>query len=509
VAAAAAARPEAAAAGADDNAMTAGAAGLILFLVLRSSNQEAPAPTFQAAVRPATIVSFAPQTGAPDGRACPGCPPRRLGKAFLQVTYVNVVYELANLIRGQVTAHITPKTWWTNMKRGWEWDLDDFVVNQIGHPYQGNNYFTTGRANGLSFWESSALTAFGSGTWEYFGETNQASLNDFINTTLGGIALGEMFHRTAWLIRDTHATGRSRTMKEIGATALDPMTGLNRYLTGDATRVVDKPADMVPSSLGAITSAGVLWRGSTTSFVESGTFPFVEVNVRYGDPSSGRSRTPYDAFGVRLDFGGGRGLSEANVRGRLLGQPFRNGAFQLNVSQAYQFNANDAYQFGAQSFETNFSVLKNFTPSISMWAAGWGGVTVLGAVDSLPPGVSPDDIPDEEPDDGAGQGVSTGPRFYDYGPGTNVGGFLSLRHRSQPFLALSYEAHHLYVVDGIRANHLLQRARLDLHIPVRGKIGVGVSGEIFDRRTFYQTPGTDRAKFQFPQFRAYLTWSAS
>jgi Domain of unknown function (DUF3943) len=136
-------------------------------------------------------------------RACDGCPPRRLGKAFLQVTYVNVVYEMANLIRGQDTAKITPATWWDNMKRGWEWDLDDFVVNQIGHPYQGNNYFTTARANGLGFWESSALTAFGSGTWEYFGETNQASMNDFINTTLGGIALGEMFHRAAWLVRDT------------------------------------------------------------------------------------------------------------------------------------------------------------------------------------------------------------------------------------------------------------------------------------------------------------------
>jgi Domain of unknown function (DUF3943) len=96
------------------------------------------------------------------------------------------------------------------MTRGWEWDLDGFVVNQIGHPYHGNNYFNAGRANGLSFWESAAVTAFGSGTWEYFDETNQASLNDFINTTLGGIALGEMFHRTAWLVRNPHATGRSR-----------------------------------------------------------------------------------------------------------------------------------------------------------------------------------------------------------------------------------------------------------------------------------------------------------
>src|SRR5262245_25045823 len=143
-------------------------------------------------------------------RACDGCPPRSVGKSIWQATFVNIIYESANLIRGQATARITPKTWWANMEQGWVWDLDDFAVNQIGHPYQGSNYFNAARANGLSFYESAAVTAFGSATWEYFGETNHASLNDFINTTLGGIALGEMFHRAAWLVRDPHASGRGR-----------------------------------------------------------------------------------------------------------------------------------------------------------------------------------------------------------------------------------------------------------------------------------------------------------
>ena len=175
---------------------------------------------------------------------------------------VNVLYGLGNLARGQVTARVTPKTWWDNMEQGWVWDLDDFTVNQFGHPYQGSNYFNTGRANGLNFYESAALTAFGSSTWEYFGETNHASLNDFINTTLGGIALGEAFHRAAWLIRDTRATGSGRLWREIGATVLDPLTGYNRFRSGDAKLVTDKPPEMVPSALGAVSSLGVLWRGS-------------------------------------------------------------------------------------------------------------------------------------------------------------------------------------------------------------------------------------------------------
>ena len=265
-----------------------------------------------------------PTSWAAERRACDGCPRRSVGHAFLDATIINVFYELANLARGQVTAHITPKTWWANMEQGWVWDLDDFVVNQIGHPYQGNNYFNAGRANGLSFWESAGITAFGSGTWEYFGETNHASLNDLINTTLGGIALGEMFHRTAWLVRDTRATGRGRLWREIAATAIDPVTGVKRFLSGDSSRVSEKPAGhgAVETSRGLV-SAGVLWRGSNTSAFDSAGKAFLELDLLYGDPTNGRSRTPYDAFGVLLRFGGGGAFSEAKVRGRLLGQPIR------------------------------------------------------------------------------------------------------------------------------------------------------------------------------------------
>ena len=46
------------------------------------------------------------------------------GMSLLQATAINVFYEIANLVRGQVTAHSTPKSWWENMQQGWIWDLD-------------------------------------------------------------------------------------------------------------------------------------------------------------------------------------------------------------------------------------------------------------------------------------------------------------------------------------------------------------------------------------------------
>ena len=452
-------------------------------------------------IAPLPTASLPPTLFDQPQRPCDGCPPRSVGKALFQVTMVNVLYEMANLIRGQDTAKITPKTWWRNMERGWEWDLDDFAVNQIGHPYQGNNYFTTGRANGMNFWESAGLTAFGSSTWEYFGETNQASLNDFINTTLGGIALGEMLYRTAWLVRNTSKAPRNAN--EILALALDPMTGLNRYLTGDAKRVHEKPPEVVPSDLGALLSVGVLARGSNTDEVPDNIAGFFEADLLYGDLTAGRSRTPYDAFGVRLAFGGGSAFSEARVRGRLFSEPLGSGTWLLTISQGYQYNSNDAYQFGAQSADVHLGVVKALSSTTSMFFSFFGGATILGAVDSVAPGA---EIPEPDPD--AGQGVSTGPRFYDYGPGANAGAFLTLSRNKRAFFVFSYELHHLHILDGFRAEHVLQRLRGDVLIPIKGQIGAGVAGEFFDRTTYY-SPGQEKVQYRFPQVRFYMTWRVS
>ena len=454
------------------------------------------------------LPQAAPPHWSTEKRACDGCPRRSVGRAFLDTTIINVFYELANLARGQVTARITPKTWWANMEQGWVWDLDEFLVNQIGHPYQGNNYYNAARANGLSFWESAGITAFGSATWEYFGETNHASLNDLINTTLGGIALGEMFHRASWLVRDTRASGKGRLWREIGATAIDPIGGIKRFASGDSSRVSEKPASMVPSGLGGFVQAGALWRGTNTGAFDGKGSPFLEMDLLYGDVVAGHSRTPYDAFAVKLRFGGGGGFSEAKVRGRLLGQPMANDRFQLTVLQAYDFAKNDAYQFGAQSFNVSAAYVTRAASGFSTAFTGFGGVMVLGAVDSIPlEGVVPEEEEPEEPS--GGQGVSEGPRYYDYGPGWGFGGRAVLGYKGAPFAAFVYEGHHLKSLDGVRANHFLQQLRLDLLAPLKGQVGIGASWEYFDRRTYYQNEESDTRKFHFPQFRAFLTWKIS
>jgi hypothetical protein len=225
----------------------------------------------------------------------------------------------------------------------------------------------------------------------------------------------------------------------------------------------------------------------------------------YGDLETGLSRTPYDAFAVRLNFGGGNVVSEARVRGRLLGQPFRKGGVQMNVAQGYQYLKNSAYQFGAQSVELHTGISRALTSRFSFWANGWGGLTILGAVDSLPLGGVPEPA---SPPSSSEDGHSTEPRYYDYGPGTVFGGFIDLRRDDRSFFTFNYDAHHLYVLDGVRANHLLQHLRADLMVPIRGRLGIAATGEFFDRQTFYQDPLNSRARYHYPQFRLSLTWGS-
>ena len=462
--------------------------------------QETPAPAVETMPPPQEAQDRAVNPADAQG-VCEGCPARRIGMSLLQTTGINVIYGLGNLARGQVTGRVTPKSWWANMQQGWVWDLDDFTVNQVGHPYQGSNYFNAGRANGLNFYESAAVTAFGSATWEYFGETNHASLNDFINTTLGGITLGEMFHRAGWLIRNTRATGKRRLWSEIGATAIDPITGLNRFASGDSSRVTDKPSDLIPSSLSGVASAGVLWRGSQASaFTEAGD-PFLEVDAYYGDANEGRSRTPYDAFWMRLRFGGGSSFSEARVRGRLFGQPIGKG-LQFSVIQTYNYQNNDAYSTGSQAIDAAIGGSHALSPRTNFWFLGWGGVTVLGAVDSLPLGVT--ERPEEAPS--SQQGVSEGPRYYDYGPGSDFGGLARVTRDGREVALFFYVGRQIYSLDGVRANHFLQHARIDLLFPLRGSIGLGTSAEFFDRRSYYQDASNTTKKYHYPQVRAYFTW---
>ena len=66
-------------------------------------------------------------------------------------------------------------------------------------------------------------TFIGSLTWEFLCENNYPSINDFISTSIGGIALGEITHRLSYLVLDDSKRGLERAGREILAGLISPM----------------------------------------------------------------------------------------------------------------------------------------------------------------------------------------------------------------------------------------------------------------------------------------------
>jgi len=68
----------------------------------------------------------------------------------------------------------------------------------------------------------------------------------------------------------------------------------------------------------------------------------------------------------------------------------------------------------------------------------------------------------------------------------------------------NYSAVWLHTVDGAQADHWTQNVRLDFLVPVKGRVGVGTTGEFIRRKSYYD--GVDDVLQRFPQVRVYLSW---
>jgi hypothetical protein len=447
--------------------------------------QPAPPP---AAAPAGPLARLAPAAAAfvPPARPCEGCPERRPFSAILQTLGVNLAFNWVNRLREPNDEFIvTFHSWWQNLKYGFEWDYNSFSINQFGHPYQGNLYFNAGRANGLTFWESAPLAALGSATWEYFGERNHASINDFVTTTMGGIALGEMFHRAGWLLRDTTKTGKERRRGELLAMLVDPITGANRFLNGEASRVSENPPDLKPKSTVGDFEAGVQFNGEPNErAVNSQGKAFLALRLGYNDLYTTPFKVPYDAFTVSLRMGGGAGISEATVRGRLygrfLGNPERHTEFL--VAQAYDYQSNGIFDYGGQSIVAGVSHIFPLSDTAGLAVFGVGGPIVLGAITSP---IEPVPTPQE----GEAEGEGEVKRTYDFGPGAELAAGATLRIRRFPVARIAYGSFYMRSVssiEGITGQHYAQFLRLDLLAPLWREFRLGVSADYYNRATYYK-----------------------
>lgn len=217
---------------------------------------------------------------------------------------------------------VTPSSVRRNLRRGFATDADGFTVNQLGHPYQGSMYHGFARASGLSFWEGFAYAFAGSLAWEYAGETTRPSTNDQINTTLGGTFLGESFFRMSnfWLEQ-----GRGpRFWRELGAAAISPPVGFNRYAFGNRFKGIyasNNPEYYARFAVGV--SAATQDRPGTSTQTKRNE-AIVDFGFDYGLPGKAgyTYRRPFDYFAFQATGSSGIGFESVTTRGLLFGTDY-------------------------------------------------------------------------------------------------------------------------------------------------------------------------------------------
>src|SRR5690606_30764989 len=237
----------------------------------------------------------------------------------------------------------------------WDWDDNQFTTNQIDHPFHGQIYFNAFRSNGYNFYESSIATVAGSYIWETAGETQHPSINDLVNTTFGGILLGEMMHRVSRNILASNKHHHNRVGNEIVATIVNPVSGLTRLLDGKWGKNVEDYFLVDSSVIAAEVDMGFRrFDAKEGDFLAKGKNAFYgRLRFRYSNGDHNYKR-PFDQFSVNLELGSGDSsfINAVNVHALLYGAKFfksQKGEHFGTLNAHYDFYNNDAFFYGAQS----------------------------------------------------------------------------------------------------------------------------------------------------------------
>jgi len=218
------------------------------------------------------------------------------------------VWALSRYGFQQDWAMISRSTVLDNFEHGFVFDTDSFLANGVGHPYHGSIYFQAGRAAGLSFVPSALLTFAGSLQWELFMENMYPSINDLVNTTLAGIALGEMSVRLTNLVVDDGSQGWSRVLRELTGTAMAPAYGLGRGVQGKW--FYPGPSPQRPPFGFALESGPYVSGGRDFPTELSGV---VALRAAYDDVANVRGEVPFEHFSLAADAAAAPWLESSRV----------------------------------------------------------------------------------------------------------------------------------------------------------------------------------------------------
>lgn len=210
----------------------------------------------------------------------------------------------------------------------WWWDEDYMYTNTIEHPYHGAIYYLAARENGQNIAQSALFSVGGSLLWEFFGEAERPAYNDMLTTPIGGVTIGEPLHRISRAIIDNSASGLERVGRELLATIVNPMCGLNRLLHGDSWRVRGNRREhhMLSSTL----SAG--FRHLTVRNQPNVSTYYLNWNTTYGDVMGAEGDGLFDYFDLQMTAAVGNHQTPLNFT-RVTSQLWRIGSKQCHIME--------------------------------------------------------------------------------------------------------------------------------------------------------------------------------
>jgi hypothetical protein len=415
----------------------------------------------------------------PDTLGCPDCDPRekRFWLASAELMAVQLLpWSLNHFVRDAEWADISFKSWEDNLENPWQWDNNQFLNNQFSHPYHGAMYFNSARANGYSFWGSFAWPFAGSMMWELFGEAWAPSPNDWLNTSLGGISLGESLWRLSSLSLDNTATGSERMWREIGAAALNPVRGFTRLVRGEVNDVGPNPDEYRPSRIHASLDVG--YRRISTdgeAGLSEGTADDqwnIGIGLAYGDLLSDVRGSPFSFFQIDAELAGPaetRKLTRLSSRGSLAAWKLDHASrHQFAVLMSYNYFDNPAFTFGGQSFHGGILSLWGDRERRKFWVQTEALLTgiAIGATRS-------DYFHTIEG------------RNYDYG--TGGGAALNARavFHNRASLRLGYAGFYINTIDGVDSKHYQDVMTAEGRLRLTSRFGLGAMISQYNRTSEY------------------------
>lgn len=419
-------------------------------------------------------------------------PRRRWARAAGEVLAMELVpWSFSRYVTNEDFARISWDSFQRNWHAGFGWDNDDFLTNQDAHPYHGSLYFNAARTNGFSFWESIPFTAAGSLVWELGFENTRPSANDFVNTTLGGVARGEAQYRLSRALLDETARGSERVFREAGAALLNPVGFLNRLLDGEVGRVGPNPDDRLPESLKVLVDVGWRHSGGDATHGDQASASF---RIEYGDPLEDGVVEPFDAFVLEgeLVHPGEVLVPRARVQGILATRDAaRSGRAEQVVGAGLRFEyfSTGDTSFGGQGIDVGL---------LSRWKLSEGlEVRTEVAATAFPVAGIQTDYTDLN--------LAAVGRTYDYGPGASARAEARLRRENVDVATVTYMVGWFHTSNGISKGSRLQLLSAEGRWNVTPRLGVGATFTWLDRLTTYDP--LPAVTWTMPSLRLFATWT--